>query len=317
MSEHQLWYDKYRPKQLDEYVWPTNNLKELVESWIKQRSIPSVMFAGGPGRGKTSLAELIIHASGIDEADVLRLKGAKDNSAETIRTRVQEFCELGGWSGLRLVFFDEADLLSRTAQEMLRNVIDDYSESVRFIFTCNYPHRIIEALSTSRLLRIEIDTLDREPFLDRLASIVQTEQLDLDDDACRVLEEIMETCYPDLRRAINFLQSSVRDGKLRLSHGVKPAAGIWESCLRELLTTQVDPIREICRIREMLAMLSPDEMEDVYRFLYQNGATFFGDKQIGAIFIINNGQKVHRAALLPEMILLEVIVRLMALSKNG
>ncbi len=83
------------------------------------------------------------------------------------------------------------------------------------------------------------------------------------------------------------------------------------------MTTQADPIREICRIREVLSTLSPDEMEDVYRFLYQNGSSFFGDKQIGAIFLINNGQKAHRAALLPEMILLEVIVRLMALTRNG
>src|ERR1044071_2971359 len=279
MPDMPPWYDKYRPRSIDSYVWPTETLKGLVTQWIEQKTLQSVMLAGGPGRGKTTLANLIIHELDIDDGDVLRLKGAKDNNADTIRTRVQEFCELGGWSGLRIVFFDEADLLSRTAQEMMRNVIDDYTD-VRFIFTCNYPPLSKEALSSSRLLRIDIDALDTDGFLDRLIHVVESEGVELDDAACFSMQEIINTGYPDMQRAINLLQSWVRDGKLRQSHGIKPAAGIWESYLRDLITTRAHPIREICKIREVLSTLSPDEIEAVYRFLYENGTEFFGEKQI-------------------------------------
>lgn len=312
MPENQLWYAKYKPRTFDDYVWPGDDLKASVAEWISKKNLPSILLAGGPGRGKTTLAELIIAQMELDSSDVLVLKGAKDNNAETIRTRVQEFCELGGWSGLRIVFFDEADLLSRTAQEMLRTVIDDYSHSVRFLFTCNYPNRIIEALASSRMRRIDIETIPHESFMQRLIDIIVDEQVDVDQSGGHALDQISRVCYPDLRAAIDLLQWSIRDGKLRRVHGVKQAEA-WESYIKNLLLKRSDPIVEVCRIREILAALQPDEMEDVYRFLYHNGTELFGEKQITAIYIINAGQKVHRTALLPDLILLEVIVRLLVL----
>ncbi len=313
MNENQLWYDKHKPKTFDEYVWADPRLKTLVYEWVAKKSIPSVMFAGGSGRGKTSLCNLLIESLGVDESDVLRLKGAKDNNAETMRGRVQEFCELGGWSGLRIVYLDEADLLSRTAQEMLRNIIDDYSENVRFIFTCNYPHKIIEAVAQSRLFRVDIDKLPREDFIQRLVDVLLAERVMLDDPALDAIDEVQESCYPDLRRALNLLQNSVRDHVLRRVIPILSVAGAWETYFTTLMTEKYDAIREVCKIRETLAGLTPDEMEDVYRFLYHNGTKLFADKQVEAIFMINAGQKVHRNALLPEMILLEVIIRLMLL----
>ncbi len=313
MSENQLWYDKYRPNSFDEYVWVDERLKTLVAEWITKKSIPSIMFAGGPGRGKTVLVNLLIEALGVEESDVLRLKGAKDNNAETMRGRVQEFCELGGWSGLRIVYLDEADLLSRTAQEMLRNIIDDYSDNVRFIFTCNYPHKIIEAVSQSRLLRVDIDKLPLDDFINRLVGVLGAENIVLDEPALDAIHDVQESCYPDLRRALNLLQNSVRDGALRRVIPLRSVTGNWENYLTTLMTEKHDVVREVCKIREILIALSPDEMEDVYRFLYHNGAKLFGDKQIEAILRINVGQKSHRNALLPDMILLEVIVRLMML----
>lgn len=317
MAENQLWYDKHRPESLDDYVWTDERLRELVAQWVAKKTIPSLVLAGGPGRGKSTLAGLIIAALGIESGDVLRLKGSKDNNVETMRTKVQEFCELGGWSPLRIVFFDEADMLSRAAQQALRNIIDEFSTAgVRFIFTCNHPHQIEEAVVESRMLRIDIDKLPEDEYLNRIVNILYAEGIELDDPAFDVIGEIKDACYPDLRRALNFLQNSVRDGKLVKATPVKAAAKAWEGYLTDLLTESHDVLQEICKIRETLMGLTPDEMEEVYRFLYHNGTKLFADKQIKAIYLINNGQKAHRNALLPEMILLEVIVRLMLLN-NG
>lgn len=316
MLENQLWYDKHRPSSFDQYVWAEPRLEELAHGWVAKKSIPSIMLTGGPGLGKSTLAGLIIAALGIEESDVLRLRGSKDNNAETIRTRVQEFCELGGWSPLRIIYLDEADLLSRKAQEMLRDIIDDYSDSVRFIFTCNYPHKIIEEVAQSRVLRIDIEKLPVDAYLSRIFEILVAEEIDLDDEAFEIVSEVKDTCYPDLRRAINILENSVKDKKLKKLTPIKAAVGAWESYFTDLMMQSHDPIREVGKIRESLLVMAPDEMEEVYRFLYHNGTKLFGNKQIDAIFLINAGQKAHRNALLPDMILLEVLIRLMLLN-NG
>jgi replication factor C small subunit len=317
MAENQLWYNKHRPKSFEQYVWTDDKLKATINEWIGKRSIPSLLLAGGPGRGKTTLADLLIQALDVDESDVLRLKGARDNTADAIRTKVAEFCELGGWSGLRIVFFDEADLLTHMAQLMLRTVIDDYADAVRFILTCNYPHKIIDAISTSRLVRIEIEDLPTEEFMGRLVEVLIAEGISCEsDEALGVLAELQTKCYPDLRRAINELQGSVIDGRVRSARKLRSATATWESYIGRLITEAHDPVREIGKIRETLTALTPDEIEDVYRFLYQNGDRLFGDKQIQAIQLINVGQKSHRLALLPDMILLEVILRLMLLVQN-
>lgn len=312
--EHSLWYDKYRPRTLDEYVWTDQHMKAQVENWIAKRVIPSVCFAGGPGRGKTSLARLLIQQLEVDDDDVLTLRGSVDNTVETVRSKIIEFCELGGWSGLRIVFMDEADNLSQGAQQTLRNVIDDYADSVRFIFTCNYPHKIIDAIWSSRMIRIDIEKLPVQDFLNRLVSIMDAEQIDLTSDAAfHALGQIQEVCYPDLRKAINLLEDSVRDGVLCAPQGAKSASALWESYFRGLLKTKTDAARELSHIRETLLTLTPDEMEDVYRYLYHNGTELFGAHQMRAIVIINNGQKSHRQALLPDMILLEVLLKLILL----
>lgn len=313
MSETVLWYEKYRPRTLDAYVWMDDDTKGMVTDWIARGTVPSLLLTGGPGRGKTALATLLIDALMIDDGDVLYINGPSDNNVETVRTKIQEFCELGGWSGLRVIVINEADVLTHAAQQLLRNMMDEYASSVRWILTCNYPHRIIEPISSSRLVRIEIDKLDLDSFTAKMCEILLAEDVELDDGNFNVVEKIRDACYPDLRKAINVMQHSIRDGKLRAMREVQSAAGVWETYINELFSKQPDPVREIGRMRDILKMLAPDEMEEVYRYLYHNGTKLFGRKEINAIIIINNGQKAHKLALLPDMILLEVLLRLVTL----
>lgn len=317
MPEKALWYNKYTPSSLEDYVWTDPSTKEMIAGWVEKRNIPSVCFAGGPGRGKTSLGWLLINQLAIDSEDYLYLRGSINNNAETVRKDIVEFCELGGWSGLRVVFVDEADALSHVAQGALRNVIDDYGDSVRFIFTCNFPHKIIDALWSSRMIRIDIEKLPLDDFTNRMWSVLEAEGLPLDEDSeAEAFLTIRDLSYPDLRKAINLLQYNVRDGKLHTPKVTKHTSDGWESYFRSILTTQADPIKEIGKIRETLLTLNPEEMEAVYHFLYHNGTELFGDKQIKAILYINAGQKSHRNALLPDMILLEVFLKLMVLMNS-
>jgi DNA polymerase III delta prime subunit len=310
------WYLKYRPT-IDNYIWPNNEIKAVVFSWLKEKSIPNLMLAGIPGTGKTSLAEIIIRTLNIDDSDLLLLNGINDNSVETVRNDIKSFCELGGWSGLRIVFFDEADYLSNAAQGALRTIIDEYSDTVRFILTCNYPHRIMDAIGCSRLIRIDFDKLDTDAFLEYLLTVLVKENVEVDNDNISIVYNIQERCYPDMRKALNELQASVIDGKLLLSHRISSSTGEWGKYLKEAFVNKVNPLAELLNIRNMLATVSPDEMENIYYFLYHNGGELFGDQQIRAIYTINDGQTKHRNALLPDFILLEVILRLLTLIREN
>lgn len=314
-DERPPYYKKYKA-DINNFIWPTKDVEVLIKSWINQKTIPSILLAGSPGLGKTTIAEIIIDELGISEDDVLRLNGVNDNSVETVRTTIKEFCELGGWSGIRIVFFDEADNLSLAAQGALRIVIDEYANTVKFILTCNYPHRIIDAISSSRLVRIDFQSLNPDDFLGRMISVLDEEEVNVDEKNFSIVNSIYETCYPDMRKALNELQASVIDGKLSAIRKINTSVGVWENYIKEIILKKSDPLGELIHIRNTLSSLSPDEMEEVYKFLYRNGSEFFGDSQIKAIYIINNGQIKHRNALLPDLILLEVILRLLALAHD-
>jgi DNA polymerase III delta prime subunit len=139
------------------------------------------------------------------------------SGVDMIRDEIIGFCEAGGFRELKLIIFDEADRLSADAQGMMRNVMDRYNGDVRFIFTCNHPDRILEAVK-GRMWTVEIQALDEEQFTDRLMEIALLEDVDiLSDDSTTRLLEIVQQNYPNMRHAISELQRSSRTTKSGLA----------------------------------------------------------------------------------------------------
>jgi len=159
----QLWTEKYRPNDIDGYVFRDEEQKAQVKTWIDEGAIPHLLFSGAPGVGKTTLAKILIKQLEIDDFDVLEINASRENSIDTIRDKITGFVQTMPFGDFKVVLLDEADYLSPNAQAALRGVMEEYHTTARFILTCNYPNRIIPALH-SRCQGFHIAKIDQTLF---------------------------------------------------------------------------------------------------------------------------------------------------------
>jgi replication factor C small subunit len=279
----QLWTEKYRPQDLDGYVFRDQAQKDQVAGWVKSESIPHLLFSGAPGVGKTTLAKILIHQLGIDEYDVLEINASRENSVDTIRDKITGFVQTMPFGTFKVVLLDEADYISPNGQAALRGVMETYHASARFILTCNYPNRIIPALH-SRCQGFHIERVDVTEFTARMATVLVTEGIEFDLDT---LDSYVKATYPDLRKCLNMCQMNSQEGQLSAPHGDEGGAQDWK--LDAVNLFKAGKITEARKL--MCASVRPEEMEDVFRWMYDNLELWSKEpeRQDQAIVIIRNG----------------------------
>ena len=280
----QLWVEKYRPSTVDGYVFVDVAQQEQVQSWIRDKSIPHLLFSGSPGTGKTTLAKMLINELGIDEYDVLWANGSKEARKIEWVDKLISFCQTMPFGAFKVVLIDEADYMNpQSVQPALRNLMEDYSEHVRFILTCNYPNKIIPPIH-SRCQQLHIVKTDQVEFTARVATVLVTEQVEFDIDT---LDSYVRATYPDLRKSLNLVQLNSASGRL-----VPPGAS--DKSARDWKLDCVDLFKR-GRTREARDLLckssSPEEAEEIFRWMYDNldlwGKTV--EQQDQAIIVIRNG----------------------------
>ena len=176
----ELWVEKYRPRTVSDYVFRDDKQKKQVSSWVDSGAIPHLLFSGAAGTGKTTLAKVLLKELDVDDGDVMMINASNENNVDTMRTKINGFASSLPFSGdFKYVLLDEADYLSPNAQAILRNMMETYSTTCRFILTCNYPNKVIPAIH-SRCQGYHIEKLDTEEFTARVATILITEGTDLD-----------------------------------------------------------------------------------------------------------------------------------------
>ena len=301
----ELWVEKYRPKTVDGYVFRDEHQRKQVQQWIKEGTIPHLLFSGNAGIGKTTLAKILFNELDLNDLDILEINASRTNSVDDVRDKIINFVQMIPFGDFKVVLLDEADYLSPNAQAALRGVMEEYHTTSRFILTCNYPNRIIPALH-SRCQGFHIERIDQTEFTARVAEILITEGVQPDLDT---LDTYVKATYPDLRKCINMVQMNSVDGVLQ-----KPQDGDTGEADYKLEMVELFKAGKINQARKLVcSQVRPDEVEDIYKWLYDN-ITLFGDKEDDAVLIIKQGLVDHTLVADPEINLAATMIRLARLS---
>jgi len=300
----QLWVEQYRPKDIEGYVFRDEAQRDQVKQWIKAGSIPHLLFSGAAGIGKTTLAKILINALNIDEYDVLEINASRTNSVDDIRDSVVNFVSTMPFGDFKIVLLDEADYLSPNAQAALRGVMEEYSQTARFIMTCNYPHKIIPALH-SRCQGFHIEKVDHTEFTARAATVLVTEGVDFDIDT---LDSYVKATYPDLRKCLNLLQMNTVDLKLKRPSETGTGTADYKLAMVDLFKS--GKIREARTL--LAAQARPEEMDEIFRWMYDNLDMWSKtpEGQDEAILVIRKGLVNHVSCADAEINLSATLVEL-------
>lgn len=202
-----IWTERYRPESFEELVGQDEIVKRI-KNLVEGMNIPHLLFTGPAGTGKSSLALIIVKQlfGNSWHENYLELNASDERGIDVVRQKVKDFARTRALQSVpfKVIFLDEADALTREAQQALRRTMENYTNTCRFILSCNYSSKIIDPIQ-SRCAIFRFKLLEKKDILKRMKLIAEKEKLTMDEEALTALYEASEG---DCRRVINLLQST-------------------------------------------------------------------------------------------------------------
>ena len=262
-----------------------------------------MLFYGGAGTGKTTLAKII--ANNVD-ADVMYINASDENNIETVRTKIKNFASTIGFRKWKICILDEADYMTPNGQAALRNLMETFSKTTRFILTCNYVEKIIDPIQ-SRCQTFAIIPPSKKEVAKRIVSILDNLKIEYDN---KDLVTIINSGYPDIRRILNSCQRQVIDGKLKIDATSLVQANYMTS-VAEILASDTSKKDAFKSIRQLIADSKVRDFTAFYRFLFDEIDNYAKGHIASVILILAEAQYQDSLVIDKELHIMSMIVKLL------
>ena len=276
-----LWVEKYRPDTLEGYVG-NDHILEKVKIYIENDDVPHLLLYGVAGTGKTTLAKIITNQI---DCDVMYINASDENSVDAVRDKIRGFASSMGFRKWKVVILDEADYLTPNAQAALRNLMETFSKSTRFILTCNYVEKVIDPIQ-SRCQTFAITPPSKKEVAKRLHQILTEEGVEFNNEDLAIL---VNSGYPDIRRVLNAAQRQVVKGELKIDSTSTVQANYIDNLVK-VLEKGGDVKQQFTEIRQIIADSKVKDFTPLYRGLYDEVDTYASGKVGQTILNIADGQ---------------------------
>ena len=276
-----LWVEKYRPDTLEGYVGNEHILKK-VKIYIQNEDVPHLLLYGQAGTGKTTLAKIITNQI---DCDLMYINASDENSVDAVRDKIRGFASSMGFRKWKVIILDEADYLTPNAQAALRNLMETFSASTRFILTCNFVEKVIDPIQ-SRCQTFAITPPSKKDVAKRLNDILTAEGVEFE---MSDLAFTVNSGYPDIRRVLNAAQRQVINGKLVIDKQSTLEANYTEKVVQELMSNN-DAKTKFTNVRQIIADSGVKSFEPLYRTLYDRVDDYAKGKVGQTILNIADGQ---------------------------
>lgn len=261
-KNHSLWVEKYRPITLSTFIG-NDKIKEKFESYIENNDIPNILLFGSAGVGKTSAAKLLVNNI---KCDYLYINASDENSVDDVRTKLKSFAQTVGFTDLKIIILDEADMITMQGQAALRNLMETYSANTRFILTCNYIEKILDPI-VSRCQTFEMFPPSKKDVAIHTSNILIKEEIQFDK---KNIAFLVNAYYPDIRKIIGNCQLNSRNKILSIDTESVIESEYKLKILEIIKDKSKNKRDSFNEIRQIVADNHINDFTDIYKLLYDS-----------------------------------------------
>jgi replication factor C small subunit len=299
IKSNTLWVEKYRPDTLENYIG-NHHMKEKFAQYIATGDIPHLLLIGPAGTGKTSASKILQNSI---ECDRMILNASDENNIDTVRGKIRTFASTRGWAPMKIMVLDEFDGFTQAGQRALRNLMETFSDTTRFILTANYIERVEETI-ISRTQQFKVIPPSVKDTAIHVAGILKKEGVTF---KLADLKLIIDAHFPDIRKIINETELAVIDGELRVNH-----KEIIESDVKLKIVDAFKNKKSVLDVRQLVADSQMRDFAEMYQLLYTRILEYATPEQLPPVILaLNEGQYRSNFCVDKEICFMSCVVQIL------